>query len=143
MGRKTSDKKQESKPQEKARKTGKRTGIQPLEGTDYGDGIVLGKTEGYKRVKERKKSSELFEGNRRKVSLRNFFGRLEEEGEITVSFLKKFVKEHGEDTDLIQRRLNWFSLGRYDKHNWHLTVRQGNGKPLQDKVLFHRVETDF
>ena len=93
-------------------------------------------------MKERKRSKELFEGNRKKVSLRNFFVRLEEEGEITVSFLKKIVKEHGEDTGLIQRRLNWFSLGRYDKHNWHLTVMQGKGKPLQDRVLFHQIVTD-
>ena len=41
----------------------KRTGIQPLEGTDYGDGVVLGKVEGYKNVKMRIPSNGLFEGN--------------------------------------------------------------------------------
>ena len=52
------------------------------------------------------------------------------------------LKEHGgENVSLIQRRLNWFSWGRYDKHNWHLTVRQVNGKPSQaDKVRFHQIE---
>ena len=71
-----------------------------------------------------------------------FFTKLLKAGEVTVSTLKRMLKEHGgENVSLIQRRLNWFSWGRYDKHNWHLTVKQVNGKPSQaDKVRFHQIE---
>ena len=58
----------------------KRTGIQPLEGTDYGDGIVLGKTEGYKRVTEWKPSTRLFEGNRKQDDMVRFFNQAVESG---------------------------------------------------------------
>ncbi len=126
----------------KEERTGKRRGIQPLEGTDYGDGIVLGKADGYKQVKESRSASGLFEGNSKKDDMRKFFVNLEKAGEITVATLKKLLSKHGgENQGLIQRRLNWFSLGRYNKHNWHVTVKQVGSKATgSDKVLFHQIE---
>ena len=135
----------EAKPAEtKEQKVGKkRTGVVPLEGTDYGDGMILGKTEKFRNVKEKKASNQLYEGNKDKVDMRKFFVALEKAGEISVAALKKMVGEHTGETDKLKliRRLNWMSLGRYNRHNWHLTVKP-NGKKAtgSDKVLFHQVE---
>ena len=129
-----------------ARKEGskRRTGIVPVEETDYGDGFILGRVGSFERVRNNRASHELFGNGPNDEMKREFFVKLAEAGELTVSALKQFLADNSNEKDraILKRRLNWFSQGRYNKDGWHLTVEMvGKGGSGSDKVRFHPIGT--
>ena len=127
-----------------------RRGNQPPEERDYGDGLVLVRVDTTRRVPRPRylRIDQLFEGNRRADTLRDFFQRLHREQPITVARLQQILEEAGHEhapatVRVIKKRLTYFSNGRYDRDNWHIFLQPEGEQPSPDDIVkFCQIKPD-